>query len=329
MSDEAMKEKLSLYLDGELDAAERENVRRRVESDESWRRGYDELRRTSTATRAYFESATGRATQPAGARHEAVQRIVRESTMALRKSAVQPRGLRASMRRNRPFFVLGAIGAVALAVLLVLVLQPADSTAAALLEAGAQSLEAGYYEVKIDFAQSDGTLAGALAAALPMPSECRLETGPRGLFHLRFEGPPQVTNHVGFDGSRYWSWRTDSTTAYAYASKSNAQTAAAVAIRDLWEGMRRSVVDVLESKRFKDVRVLGSEVVLPDAREWTKLETQLATGYARLWLDEHRRVRRIVSHGVTVDVAERRLQASDFDISTWAPAVTVQEVKER
>ena len=57
MSEQKATERISLYIDGELTAQEREEVARRIEADEEWAEIHERLCRTSRAIGDFFKES--------------------------------------------------------------------------------------------------------------------------------------------------------------------------------------------------------------------------------------------------------------------------------
>lgn len=319
-----MREKLSLYLDGELDPAERELVHRRVETDPEWRDGLERLRRTSAVMKDFWKSET--AGDPANplAKSEAVARIVRESTLTLRRSAVDRAGRKG--RGNRPLYIVLALAlALAAAAAAVFYAQHDESAAALLRQAGGAALD-GAAEVRIDFAQSKSLVFGTAVNAGLLPAECRLETAPEGRLHLSFALPGGSTQHFGFDGKRYWSWRSDEAVVRVFATRDDEETASARRIAEVWANVRESVRAA--GSDASKARLIGRES-LPGLGELSKIETHLdgfLRGNAQIWLDDRKDLRRVTVQGLTFHVTPRRLTAADFEIKNWAPKARIQEI---
>lgn len=321
MIDEQTRRSLHLYLDDELEGAEREVFRRRIESSPELRAELRAMERTTTAMGRYFADAAGRAHPDAACEDRAVERIVRETTTLLARKP----------RRGPSFMVviLGLLGAglVALAVRSML---SSDPEPLDLMAHAERQLAGNYYTVEFVNGSVLDRLAGLLRASGLVKGadlDATMQAGPGGRVHLASRAVVDdipLESHVGFDGERYWMWATGMEvvkTMKAPSRESRRPDFPLLFWKDLLETISalRARSDALE--------LLGRERT-PDGREelW-RLDVRGAGRRQRatLWFDDAGDLQRLSFGGFQVRLLRQNaLGPADFEISNWAPGVPVE-----
>lgn len=318
MSDERLEELVSSYLDGELEPAEREIVRLRIENDVAWRSCWERMRRTSAAVQTFFHaSADGVSLSPDGERR-AVTRIVRESALASR-----PRRLSGWRRwaSKRPGTLLSIaalavfVGAFAIARMTG---DPAQDVAS-VTGAAADRLGGGFHELVLTLDTSASRLAGVtrdlLGLDLILPRQIRAWVGPGGLSHVSALTDDGVI-HQGFDGQRYWTWIEGQPVVHSHGVAPQRALTTLGFVQRIWDDAERAL------RRLADGAEKPSDVSRPGGG--LMLKTRIATAPAAVEFDERRVLKRIELPGIRIDVNERKLTPRDFAIENWAPGRAIE-----
>lgn len=324
MIDEETRRTLNLFLDDELEGAEREVFRRRIETSPELQAEMRDIEKTTTAMGRYFSGAAGRAKPDSASEGRAVERIVRETTILMSKK-----------RRGGPTFMVVVLGLVAVGIVTLAVKSLLSSAPEPLdLMANAEEqLTGNYYEIEFETGSLLGRIENMIRASGLVEGadlDASMQAGPDGRVHLatraEVDGIP-VESHAGFDGERYWLWATGMETVptmKAPTMESRRPDLPVLMWRDLLETISRlrTRPDALE--------VLGRERT-PGAGTEELWRLDVRGGgpgeRATLWFDDDGDLQRISFAGFQVRLLRRSaLGPADFEIENWAPGVpTVEE----
>ncbi len=184
MIESDLSSRLSAYMDGELSDAEAKQVEDLLRNDPRARAAFEDLRRTSSAMRGFFDAESqGRTVSPAR-EAEVVERISRASARIV---AVRSR------RGRRAFLWFAALMSFAILLLWGLRRLERSRSATDSLRSILELMESEHYELSPD---PDSDPAGATSL---------WQVGPRGRFHVRHPNPAGFL-HEGFDGRRTWRY---------------------------------------------------------------------------------------------------------------------------
>lgn len=308
-----------MYLDGELDPAERETIRVRIENDADWRKQYEKLRRTSAALTGYFrESGDGPLLEDG--EDAAVQAIVRESTLVLKRSQMKGLGF---LGRITPgtWLVLGlllALGVAAVAFLLMNDPEPGELLEDVDLNRFLQ------LDISVDGRLQDmGDLIGSTRVFGDLPGSVQFWLGPDGLMRLKLRDEA-VERQAGFDGDRFWHWRADNSFVSVSGAGEKSLSRTALGLRELWDEFE------VHMKMWKtdpgDLKLLGEEIPEGGSEPWWKMTAPASDKWpaTTLWLNPERELRRVALGGLVIEVSFPRLSSEDFRPGSLFPGLPLR-----
>ena len=323
MSKDELRAKMGAFHDGELDANEEALVRREIADSTELQDEFDRLRRTTGNLRRYFESAHEEVASADLAEELAVERIVKESTMAWRR---QNGAAAASVGRS--FIMKAAVGLVIMATLFLLgrALFFGDPDPAEMVTRAGKELEQGFYEVSLNLPRS-------ISGFVEMIGEQQVQNligggmrvGPQGLMHFRVHSVANRDQevHAGFDGQRAWSYASGDDAVRLFERQELIDNPIVTRALAAWRAAQGSLTEAMQHPEA--LVMVGKMKDLAGDDLWkVRLGGSQSENRASYWFDHAGKLRRIRIGALEFELKEALgLSAASFQIETILPGVEV------
>ncbi|MFT7616565.1 MAG: hypothetical protein ACI97A_000189 [Planctomycetota bacterium] len=327
MSTDEKDIQLGLYLDGELPPDDLAALEGELATSPDLRDRLERLKRASKELQNFYTDSQMIDSPNETEKDIVIERIVRESTMQGRRSAINRKNGR------RPSFIL--MTTVGITVIAALFLgfrtwMGGEPEASKLIEGARKELSSGYFEADVKMPSLMAVIQALSSAANQdiLNAACRLRKGPDGIFNLQIKDKDkdEEVAQMGFDGVQGYLWRNGDTSVELLTLEEIKANPYVNAAFSSWELVRAALEEGIDHPDALNLVGKVKDAAAGSEQLWkVRLSGPSTSGRAKYWFDDEGQLRRIEAAGVQFDVNPKaKLTKKDFEISTVLPGKSIK-----